>query len=109
MTKITNADQVLILLRAHLERAKRASKAGAQKNSSRSGPLERVTKLAATEGLSEEDVARALIGGLLAEEFGAEFAAEPRFQSLVEDVRLMIDRDENGRSLLRRAVGEIGA
>jgi hypothetical protein len=107
MTKITNAEQVLTLLRAHLERTRRAERKRTAPQRGKPGPLERVQQLASTEGLSEADLARALIAGLLTEEFGPDLAAEPRFQAVVEDVRQMIDRDEAARALLRRALAEL--
>jgi hypothetical protein len=109
MTRITNAEQVLVLLRAHLERAQRSTRKRTQSRDSKPGPLERVQRLASAEGLSEADVARALIAGLLTEEFGAGFAAEPRFQAMVEEVWGVIERDEKARGLLRRALAELAA
>jgi hypothetical protein len=109
MTKITNAEQVLTLLRAHLERARRAERKRTAPRRANPAPLERVQQLASTEGLSEADLARALIAGLLTEEFGPDLAAEPRFQSVVEDVRQVIDRDEAARGLLRKALAELAA
>lgn len=107
MTRITNAEQVLMLLRAHLDRAQRATRKRTQIKERKSGVLERVQHLAEVEGLSEADIAKALIAGLLAEEFGAAFAAEPRFQSVVEEVHQIIDRDEAARTLVFRAVREL--
>jgi hypothetical protein len=109
MTRITNAEQVLMLLRSHLERAKRTSKPRGDRTSARTGPLSRVSALAGADGLSEADIARALIAGLLTEEFGAEFAVEPRFHGLVEDVRQIIAGDEAGSTLLRNAIAQIAA
>ncbi len=110
MTRITNSEQVLALLRSHLERAQRANrKDRAKTREARPGALARIKQLSAVEGLSEADIARALIAGLLSVEFGPEAAVEPRFQSMVEEVRLMIDRDETGRALLRRAISELTA
>jgi hypothetical protein len=107
MTRITNAEQVLMLLRAQLERSQRPARKRAQQRDGRPGPLERVQRLASAEGLSEADVARALIAGLLTEEFGPELAVEPRFQNMGEDVRELIERDEAGRALLRRAIVQL--
>lgn len=109
MTRITNADQVLMLLRIHLERAHRAERKPAKTPSGRPGPLARVQQMTGAEGMSEADLARALIAGLLTEEFGAEFAVEPRFQALVEDVRQIIEHDDNGRALLRDAVTQLSS
>lgn len=109
MTRITNADQVLMLLRSHLERAKKSDRKSATAKQGRPGALERAQQLASTEGLSEADVARALISGLLTEEFGAEIAVEPRFQAMVDDVWQMLERDEIGRVMLQKAVTHLAA
>ncbi len=109
MTRITNSDQVLLLLRAHLERAQRGKRAKTNRGSPRAGPMSRVRELAHTEGLNEGEVARALIAGILSEEFGAEIAIEPRFQAMVDDVRRIIEQDEGGKALLRRAISQIAA
>lgn len=111
MTRITNADQVLLLLRAHLERsAKMRGKAAAAdpgRVEARKGPLERVQHMAGAEHLTEHDVSRALVAGLLAEEFGEEVASEPRFQELVDNVLRLIAADEEGRALVRDAVAQL--
>jgi hypothetical protein len=108
MTLITNADQVLMLLRSHLERVQRSSNSRrTASGKAKTGPVQRLRQLAPTEEFAEADIARALIAGLLSEEFGPELAAEPRFHAMVEDVRQMLDRDETGRALLRRAIGEL--
>jgi hypothetical protein len=109
MTRITNADQVLVLLRSHLERAQRGSRKRTEARKAKSGPLQRVQQMAQTESLSQADIARALIAGLLSEEFGPSFAVEPRFQDMVEDVRRVIEADENARALLRRAIAQLAA
>ena len=111
MTRISNADQVLLLLRAHLERnAKMRGKGAAAhpaRAEARKGPLERVQHIAGAENLSEHDVSRALIAGLLAEEFGEDVASEPRFQDLVDNVLKLIAADEEGRALVRNAVAQL--
>lgn len=107
MTRITTTEHVLMLLRAHLERARRAGRKRTQTRQGKPGPLQRVQQLASVESLSEADVARALIAGLLAEELGPEIAAEARFQVLVEDVRQIIDRDDAGRALLKSAIVQL--
>jgi len=111
MTRITNADQVLILLRAHLERMRavaRTGKAEAAKGkpAPRQGPIERMQELTDT-GLSEAQFERALISGLLTEEFGAGLANEPRFQQIIDEVTVAIRRDPDGQNLLRQAIANL--
>lgn len=112
MTRITNADQVLLLLRAHLERTERQRRkdvsAGARAET-RQGPLERVHNMAGLENLSERDISRALISGLLTEEFGVEVASEPLFQEIVDGVLRIVDADEKSRALLQKALTQLDA
>lgn len=109
MTHITNAEYVLMLLRSHLERARKFERKQAPAREARAGSLQRLRELASAEGLSEADLARALIASLLGDEFGAELAVEPRFQAMVEDVRLAIERDDAAKALLQRAITQIRA
>lgn len=109
MTRITNVDQVLVLLRSHLdrtERSKRARKTGPVRKVRRS-PIQRVSELAASDHASEEDIHRALISGILTEELGAGFANDARFQDLVSDIMRTLTADEKSRALLRTAVSKL--
>lgn len=108
MTRITSSEQVLILLRGHLERSQRARKSAAPgKKEAKVGPLQRVQRMATADGASDADIARALIAGLLEDEFGSAVANDPKFQGMVDEVRQVIDRDENARALLRNAVAQL--
>lgn len=112
MTRITNADQVLLLLRAHLQRMERARKEGkssAGARDVRQRPLERVQSLAGAAMLSESDIFRALISGVLEEEFGPAMAIDPQFQFLVDDVLQIIRQDAEGAKLLEKAVAHLVA
>lgn len=113
MTRISNADQVLIMLRAHLERVQRGRKkevARPPKHSrARQSPLERVQHLAAAAGLSETEIGAALIEGLLLEEFGPAFANDPQFLRITQEVKRVIGDDEHSTLLLQNAVRQLGA
>lgn len=106
MTRITNADHVLILLRNHLERTDKGRskrRKGAETRPVQSSPLERVERLAASDGLSELEIRRALISGLLAEEFGEDVINDPHFQQIVDDVVAILQRDPKAEALLQAA------
>lgn len=105
MTRITSTSQVLALLRARLERnARSGRKSGPAPARTESRPLEKVHELAGGEDLPEADIARALIAGVLAEEFGEALVAEPRFQQIVDEVRRMIEADTSAKSVLAEAM-----
>lgn len=112
MTRITNADQVLILLRSHLQRTERSQRKDLDrkdKTRARPTPLERVQTIARNEDLPDEEVERALISGIFTEEFGPGAANDPEFQLMVDNVLRMIRENETGRQLLGRAVAQLTA
>src|SRR5262249_40038923 len=109
MMRITNADQVLMLLRVHLQRTektRRGKTAPSRKPASKSA-LQRVQALASEEALSPEDLERALIAGIFTEEFGSAAANDPKFQTMVDDVLAMIRKDQAAAALLKNAVGRL--
>jgi hypothetical protein len=110
VTRITNSDQVLILLRSHLQRAERSHRKDLDrkdKTRAKPTPLERVQTIARNEDLSSEEIERALISGIFTEEFGSGAANDPDFQLMVDNVLRMIRENETGRQLLGRAVAQL--
>jgi|CXWL01.1.fsa_nt_gi hypothetical protein len=108
MTRITNADQVLILLRAHLERAdktRRTARSTAVR--AKRSALERVSEIAVDRQASEDDIRRALISGILTEEFGAELASDARFQDVVTNVLKMISEDSASSQVIDGALKQL--
>jgi hypothetical protein len=111
LTRITNADQVLLLLRSHLQRTERLRKSNKTTDTQapRKTALERVQEIAASDDTSEEDVRRALIGGILTEEFGPAFAADVRFHEMVGRIVDIVSRDEQSRALFDQALLQLQA
>lgn len=110
MTRITNAEQVLLLLRAHLQRARQAERSSAAaktKGRVRQGPVQRVQELSDSGTLSKAELERALISGLLCEEFGASISNDPHFQRVIDDVAHALRQDELGKELMARAVAQL--
>lgn len=111
MTRINNADHVLTLLRDHLERTRKSRKRdqpiAPRDRHSNQGPVERVLHLARVEALPSTELARALIAGLLTEEFGDAVANDPGFQRMVGDVQRTIEADERGRALMQKAITQL--
>lgn len=108
MTRITNADQVLLLLRGHLQRAersqrKRASQKPDRRENVKRTPMERMQSIARTEALQEHEIHQALIHSILTEEFGSAAANDPKFQLMVDEVLRMIREEPKTRALLTKA------
>lgn len=113
MTRITNTDQIMLLLRQQLQQMSKAERSQRGARTSRSDIQQRQTAASrieaiAREGqLSEEEFARTLVGALLTDEFGGEAANDHRFQKLVEDVHRIIASDAKAKRLLVEALREI--
>jgi hypothetical protein len=104
MTRVGNTDQILALIRAQLQRmAKRERGDAAGKTESGRDtltPRQRVEALATMKGFSDQDFARALIRGLLAEELGEGVASSPGFQSVLERTYAALDADAETRAAM---------
>lgn len=114
MTRISNVDQILVLIQAHLERLEKSKKSARSGKTRRPAttaraPLERVRELAAADSASQAELGRALLAALLSQEFGDELAADVRFQDLVDRVNDTIAADQNASALLQRAVTQLTA
>jgi len=112
MTRISNVDQVLMLLRQQLQRMSgpdrsrksATSSAAAQKRETAARRIEAVTR---HDDLGDEDLGRTLLGALLVDEFGEAAANDHKFQKLVDEVYRIIANDAQARALLDSAVKEV--
>lgn len=111
MTRITNVNQVMLLLQSQLQSKKKAGKkrphGSVAKKEVQQSPLSLVKSVIQEEDLPEKDIHRALIRGLLTEEFGASVANDPAFHSIIEDVLEMIHNDENSKRILHQAMNQL--
>lgn len=111
MTRITSSDQVLLLLRSHLDRAqgnkRKKTAAAARGATTASTRLQRVQRMANDQALSNSEIRRSLLAGMLAEEFGDAVVNDSKFQQMVDDVLRVVEQDERGRTLLDRAVTQL--
>jgi hypothetical protein len=108
MTRINPADQILLMLRAQLERAGKAKRANPQapRTSMRSkrDALERVRDTIAKGDAPPQELRRALVSALLVEDFGETTLNDPQFQNLVDRVMATIQHDEQTNTILENAL-----
>jgi hypothetical protein len=106
MTRITNVDQALLLLRSHLQRTERLrpTSNGRVVASDRRNALQRVSEMASDGQTSEDDLRRALISGILLDDLGPRIEDDPRFQETVTKVKDAILADAASRAALDRAL-----
>jgi hypothetical protein len=114
MARIGNVDQVLLLLRERLQRAGKGREAGRKSRTGRADPaaarpLDRVRALAALDSLDEDEVRRAMVRGILTEEFGEGVGNDPALRTLVDDVARIIGESSGGPELMDRAIAQLKA
>lgn len=112
MTRVTNTDQILLLLQQQLQRVsgRKETRRTAKVGSNRPGQLPtigRLKALAQLQELSNEEFERTLIQGLLIDEFGEAVVNDPRFQKMVDKVLAIISSDMQTRQLLLGAKHEL--
>lgn len=112
MNRIGNVDQVLLLLREQLQRSGRTRGAAAKgraadAEASSARPIDRVRALAILDTLDEEDLRRAVVRGLLAEQFGEAVGNDPALIAIVDEVSRIIGETPEGRDLMDRAVAQL--
>lgn len=112
MTRIGNVDQVLLLLREQLQRAGKNRETARKQGVARGAPgaprpLDRARALAALETLGEDDVRKAVVRGILTEEFGEGIGNDAALQTMVEDVVRIIGDTPGGNALLDQAVAQL--
>lgn len=113
MTRITNVDQVLMLLRQQLQQSSRTSRnarTGQTRSSSasrRQSSVDRLSTIAGLDTVSEDDVGRALIRAMLTDEFGEEVATDPRFQQIINEVHRIITTDPEARRHLDASLQQL--
>jgi len=112
VTRISNAEQVMLLLHEQLgrlakNRARRGDGASAT-NAGTPAPVDRLRALAGREDVSEDELKRALVRGLLTQQLGEAVAGDPAFEAVAGDVLRIITDSPAGRELLDRAMAQLG-
>jgi hypothetical protein len=113
MTRISNVDHVMLLLRQQLqrmsktERQRRSGNVSSTTSERREPALGRIEEITRADELSDDDLARTLVGALLVDEFGEAVANDPKFHTLVGEVHRIIASDADSKALLQDALKEV--
>lgn len=105
MTRITGAEQVLMLLRERLARGTGAGGTVRRNPLARGerAPLDRLRAMVGFDALDPDERRRAVVQGLLIEELGEGVANDAGFQSVLGDVMRIIGDMPGGVDLIDRA------
>jgi len=109
MDPISQVDQLALILRQRIldqskTRSARHKPSGTETRSSWVGGLK---AMAATDGIDDHQLRRALIQNILAEQFGRGLINETKFQQVVERVVETLEADSSGSILMARCVAEL--
>jgi len=113
MTRISQVDQILMLLRQQLQGKAKAERSGRGTRTAQTAPQQRksaakrIEALARTGGMDEDDLARSLIGALLVDEFGEDVANDHKFRKLVDEVHRIVSSDPQARAIMADALRKV--
>jgi hypothetical protein len=112
MDPISNVDRIAILLRQKLLDRARAngpekSKAGEQSLEAQTNALDAARALATIQNLDDRQRRRALVQGVLVEQFGPDLVNDAQFQQLVERVSSAIEGDEMSSAILSDLIAKL--
>ena len=112
ITRIDQNQQLIALVRQQLGQVSRAKVARTAKNKNNTSSdsihdVGRLRKLAAREGISDEAMQRALVQGILTEEFGEGLINDAQFQQVVDRITRLLQADERTMALLQHSVRQL--
>lgn len=113
MTSPVRIDQAVLLLRDRLRQlnAKDGSAASAPAGKAQTGrgdPLVPLRQLVQQGRIGEEELRKAFVRTLLGESLGEELLGSLEFQSISDQVLLILESSDSGRALLASALAELG-
>ena len=109
MTDIGRVDQVILQLRAQLQRAantRAKGKAGSTPET-QNGPLQRLAPIIGKGKYDQEEHRRKFVRALLTEELGEQIGNEAEFERISNQVWQLLEEDEQSRELMDLALGEL--
>jgi len=110
MDPVSNVDRLVMVLRQHmLERARSTGVKNKDPRSPAAKPqtLDGLAALAGLETADDQQLRRALVQNILADQFGEHLVNDTKFQQVVERVTEALSEDKKGAALLNRIVAEL--
>lgn len=109
MTGIGKVDQIVLQLRAQLQRAARnRTRSSIRSDQATGSPLQRFKAVERTEGYAGGDLRRKFVRALLTEELGEDLANLPEFERISNEVWNLIEQDDALRSDVEQALQQLG-
>ncbi|MFA5711919.1 hypothetical protein [Mycolicibacterium sp.] len=107
MTRVSNIDHIVILLRQKLLERSRTSARGSASSATRSQEALGAQAVTALDTLDDRQLRRAVIQDVLAEQFGRSLTNDAEFQQIVERVTSALEEDRDAARLFSRVTAEL--
>lgn len=108
MTSINRVDQLVLQLRAQLQRiAKERGGPASRTDAAGLGPLDRIREQG-SDRRNGGEFRRQFVRAILTEEFGEDIANQPEFERISAEVWRMIEEDNALRQQLGDAIDQLG-
>ena len=111
MPRVTNADQIALILRAKLQKTSVKKTQGTPKppKAEKKSAIEKLSELLARDSSSNDnpEVAKALVKAILEEEFGIETANDPSFVAISDKVHEFLQSQDSTKELLIEATSDV--
>lgn len=109
MTRISNTNQVIMLLRAQLQQLERQAgkNTGTVKKPKQLGALSRLRSIIKNDELLEEEISEAIVHSILTEKFGEHVVNAPEFRGLLTKIVKLVEGDADTRKLLSTAIKKL--
>lgn len=109
MTRITNVDQIVAILRQRLLEKDRSSGASRAVVSVKSGQQSALQALAGIEGVDDRRLRRAVIQDILADQFGRHLVNDASFQQMVDRVTSTLENDPGAANVFATVIRDLRA
>ena len=109
MTRISNTNQIVLLLKAELDRKARINKSKKKPASSSTSQIQtdRPEMVRPLKDYPEGERNHALVISILSRQFGDGIINDPGFQNIVLEIVTALTDDENTKSLLNEVIGSL--
>jgi hypothetical protein len=109
MTRVSQTDQILLLLRERLQDlARNRSNARAGRTTRETAaPVARLRQAGRQDQEKDPDFRRSLVRAVLTEELGDQIGNDPSFHAIADDVHRILEASEEGRAMIEQAARQL--
>jgi len=112
LARITNNEQIALALQARLQRLKKQKKTSTNAvpnkiDSKNTEEMDALEEIVSNKNLNEDELMQRVVGKLLEDEFGADFAEDHRFLKITNRVSEILQKDKGSSVIFKKALMEL--